>query len=168
MDTPNATVVHAGEGRSLRAGGSGTDFKLWSADTGGLLSIVEHPIDPGILVPPHVHSREDQATYVIEGEVDILVGETVTRCGTGAYISKPRGLPHAFWNVGTAPARIMEISTPGGVERFMEGLFEILLSGRPDPAAIGSLAAAHGLTFLPDLGAELAARHSLRLMGRPA
>jgi quercetin dioxygenase-like cupin family protein len=167
MATLKSTAVHAGEGRSLHAGGSGTDFKLWSEDTGGLLSIVEHPIDPGVLVPPHVHSREDQTTYVVEGTVNILVGDSVTRCEAGAYVFKPRTVPHTFWNPGTGTARIIEISTPGGIERYMEGLFEILSSGRPDPAAIGALAAAHGLTLLPDLGMELAARHSLRLMGRP-
>jgi hypothetical protein len=128
---------------------------------------VEHPIDPGVLVPPHVHSREDQATYVVDGTVDILVGEAVTHCSPGTYVFKPRGVPHTFWNPGTTTARIIEISTPGGVERFMEGLFEMLSSGRPDPAAIGALAANHGLTLLPDLGLELAARHNLRLMGRP-
>jgi quercetin dioxygenase-like cupin family protein len=167
MTTRKATVIHAGEGRSLHAGGSGTDFKLWSDDTGGLLSIVEHPIDPGVLVPPHVHSREDQATYVIEGSVDILVGETVTRCPTGTYVFKPRGVQHTFWNPGSSPARLIEISTPAGIERYMESLFEILTSGQVDPAAIAALAKTYGLTLLPDLGTELAARHNLRLMGRP-
>ena len=163
-----ATSVHRGEGRSLHAGGSGTDFKLWSEATGGILSVVEHPIDPGVLVPPHVHSREDQTSYVVEGTIDILVGDSVIHCAAGSYVFKPRGVPHTFWNPGTEPARLVEISTPGGIERYMEGLFELLGSGSAEPAAIMDLAAQHGLTLLPELGRELAARHGLRVMGRPA
>ncbi len=111
-----STVVRSGQGLSLHGGGSGTDFKLWSEATGGILSVVEHPIDPGVLVPPHIHSREDQTSYVIEGEVNILVGEDVLRCTEGSYVFKPRNIPHTFWNEGSVPARLVEISTPGAVE----------------------------------------------------
>ena len=162
-----STVIHVGEGRSLHGGGSGTDFKLWSEATGGVLSIVEHPIDPGVLVPPHVHSREDQTSYVIEGEVRVLVGETVLRCAAGSYVFKPRSVPHTFWNQGSAPARLIEISTPGGIERYMEGLFEMIASGEGTPEAVGELARRFGLTLLPDLGRRLAVEHGLEVMGRP-
>ncbi len=167
MTAITSTVIHAGEGRSLHGGGSGTDFKLWSEATGGVLSIVEHPIDPGVLVPPHVHSREDQTSHVIEGEVYVLVGDSVLRCAAGSYVFKPRNVPHTFWNEGSAPARLIEISTPGGVERYMEGLFEMIASGQATPEAVGELAQRFGLRLLPDLGRLLAVEHSLRVMGQP-
>lgn len=162
-----STVVHRDEGRSLAAGGSGTHFKLWSEATKGILSIVEHPIDPGVLVPPHVHSREDQTSYVTSGTVNILVGGDVVRCEPGSYVFKPRGIQHTFWNDGPARARLIEISTPGGAERYMEGLFELLTAGDATPEAVAELAGRHGLTLLPDLGRELAARYGLTIMGRP-
>jgi quercetin dioxygenase-like cupin family protein len=82
---------HADDDRSLQPAG----------DTGGRVSVVEHPIDPGILVPPHIHSREDQISYVIDGEVEMLVGDDVLHCAAGAYVFKPRGVRHGFWNLGT-------------------------------------------------------------------
>ena len=162
------TVIHNGEGRVLEGGGSGTHFKLWSESTGAVLSIVEHPIDPGVLVPPHVHSREDQTSYVVEGAVNILVGEDIFHCSPGSYVFKPRNIPHTFWNESSTPARLIEISTPGGVERYMEGLFEMIASGTATPETVGELAGRFGMTLLPDLGREIARDRGLRVMGAPA
>jgi mannose-6-phosphate isomerase-like protein (cupin superfamily) len=111
--TNSPKFVPGGAGRSLRAGGFGTDFNLWSENSRGLLSVVEHPIDAGILGPPHVHSREDQTSYVIEGQVDMLVGEETFRRPPGSYVFKPRGIPHTFWNPGGLPAR-REAEPAGG------------------------------------------------------
>lgn len=152
----------------MLGGGSGTVFKLWSEQLGGHLSIVEHPIDPGILVPPHVHSREDQISFVIEGSVDMLVGEQTLHCEVGSYVFKPRDLPHTFWNVGPTRARIVEVSVPGGAERYMEELFGYLASVAtpPDAEHIAGIAARYGITLLPAVAERLCAQHGLRLMGR--
>jgi quercetin dioxygenase-like cupin family protein len=95
-DSRCAVLVAPAQGKAMTAGGSGTTFKLYADDTGGPVSVVEHPIDPGILVPPHIHSREDQISYIIDGEVEMLVGDDVLHCTAGAYVFKPRGLRHAF------------------------------------------------------------------------
>jgi quercetin dioxygenase-like cupin family protein len=161
-----AVVVAAGDGKAMIAGGSGTIFKLDAGDTGGGVSVVEHPIDPGVLVPPHVHSREDQISHVVEGEVEMLVGDDVLHCAAGAWVFKPRGLRHTFWNAGERPARLAEISSPGGVERYMEELFGMLAAGPPDPGQLQRLAAEYGITLLPSLAQQLAAERGLRIMGR--
>jgi hypothetical protein len=59
MDAPRVEVK-PGEGRSVSLGGMGVVFKISGADTGGAFAVVEHPIEPGRLVPPHVHVREDE------------------------------------------------------------------------------------------------------------
>ncbi|HEU5001632.1 MAG TPA: cupin domain-containing protein [Actinomycetota bacterium] len=161
------TVVGPGEGLALLAGGSGTVFKLFSAEAGGRLSLVEHPVDPGVLIPPHVHSREDQISLILEGTVDMLVGEKTFRCPAGSYVTKPRGLPHAFWNPTAQPARLLEISLPGGVEHYMRSMFEHLLAtaGSPDPKVLHALADAYGITLAPELAVQLCGRHGVRLMG---
>ena len=161
-----AVLVAPTEGKAVTAGGSGTTFKLYADDTGGAVSVVEHPIDAGVLVPPHIHSREDQISYVIEGEVEMLVGDKVYHCAAGAYLFKPRAVRHTFWNAGAEPARLIEISTPGGVERYMEELFTMLGSGPPDPARLVELAAGYGIKLLPSLAQQLATEHGLRVMGR--
>ena len=98
--SPTLTVVHPGEGRAGELGAIGVVFKLWGHDTGGALSIVEHPFAVGALVPPHLHTREDEYSIVTQGEIgcsgdrEAVLGAaratspspaaSCTRCGTPA------------------------------------------------------------------------------------
>ena len=66
---PPLTVVRPGEGRAGELAGVGVVFKLWGHDSGGALSIVEHPFAVGALVEPHTHTREDEYSIVVEGEI---------------------------------------------------------------------------------------------------
>ena len=93
------TVVQPGEGTAGGlAPGVGVVFKIRSEDTGGTLSIVEHPFDVGALVPPHVHTLEDEVSIVLEGEIGFRSGDQEVVLGPGGYIVKPRGEVHAMWN----------------------------------------------------------------------
>ena len=102
MDVPTI-VVKPGEGRSVSLGGMGVVFKVSGADTGGAFAVVEHPIEPGRLVLPHVHRHEDEYSYVLEGTIGARVGDHEVAAGPGSYLFKPRGLMHTFWNVGPGP-----------------------------------------------------------------
>ena len=97
-------VVEAEQGDLVHLGGIGVHYKIPGEATGGAFSIVEHPVEPGVLVPPHVHTREDEFSFVIEGEIGVRIGDRVFTAGPGAYVVKPRGVPHTFWNCGPAPA----------------------------------------------------------------
>ena len=66
---PPITIVQPGDGPQGGLGTIGVAFKLWGRDTGGALSIVEHPFPVGALVPPHLHTREDEYSIVTEGEI---------------------------------------------------------------------------------------------------
>jgi quercetin dioxygenase-like cupin family protein len=104
MDVPRI-VVKPGEGRSVWLGGMGVVFKVSGADTGGLFAVVEHPIEPGRLVPPHVHLHEDEYSCVLEGTIGARVGDREVVVGPGSYLIKPRGLMHTS---GTpAPVRLV-------------------------------------------------------------
>ena len=73
---PGVKVVLPGEGRTGGlAPGVGVVFKIEAADTGGALSIVEHPFAVGALVPPHLHTREDEYSIVLEGEIGFRSGD---------------------------------------------------------------------------------------------
>src|SRR5437867_9028781 len=117
-------VLPPNAGKSVWLGGLGVDFKIAADATGGAFAIVEHPIEPGRLVPPHVHTREDEFSYVIEGEIGVRVGDQEAQAPQGSYIFKPRGVPHTFWNAGTQLARIIEIISPPGLDKFFEELAE--------------------------------------------
>ena len=134
-DTPaRLTVTPPGEGLTGSLGSIGVQFKLWGADTGGALSIVEHPFPVGALVAPHRHTREDEYSIVTEGEIGFRSGDREVVLAPGGYIAKPRGELHAMWNAGSVPARMIEIISPAGFEHFFREVAEIMAAG---PAAAG-------------------------------
>jgi mannose-6-phosphate isomerase-like protein (cupin superfamily) len=112
IGSPRAqTVLAADEGERVEFGGLGVRFMIEAPQSGGTFALVEHPIGPRVLAAPlHTHEREDEYTYVLEGEVGVQVGDLVRVARPGDLVFKPRGVPHAFWNAGDAPARALEIS----------------------------------------------------------
>lgn len=161
-------VIAPEEGKSIGLGGLGVDFKLWGEETDKQFSVVEHPIDPGRLIPPHMHSREDEFTYVLHGRVGARVGDQEATAGPGSYILKPRGIMHTFWNAGPEPARILEILSPAGFERFFDEMGAVAETAE-DPAEFfrrrDELGEQYGLTFSDDWVAELTGRYGLKLIG---
>src|SRR5436853_5075462 len=108
MQVAKKLLIEPREGREVRFPGGGVVFKLFGEQTNGLLSIVEHPISPGALAPPHVHTNEDEYSYILEGAVGVRIGDQEFTATPGTYVLKPRGIPHTFWNAGPEPARLME------------------------------------------------------------
>jgi len=141
------------------------DFKLHREQTGGAMSIVEHTVDPGCLIPPHVHRHEDECSYVLEGEIGARIGDQVVQVLAGSFVRKPRGIPHTFWNAGPRPARLIEIITPAGFEQFFVELDE-LVRGGPSFAEVAKLGARYGLEYHMDWVEELVARYNLKLQGQ--
>jgi quercetin dioxygenase-like cupin family protein len=128
----------------------------------GSVSIVEHVFAPKALVPPHRHTREDEISYVVEGEIGFRSDGREVSLGAGGYIVKPRGELHAMWNAGSVPARMIEIISPAGFEAYFVELAEaVAAAGGPDPEVIGPVAARYGLSF--DFGGvpDLVARYGL-------
>jgi quercetin dioxygenase-like cupin family protein len=161
-DPPPLTVVQPGEGRTGELGAIGVQFKLWGEDTGGALSVVEHPFPVGALVPPHLHTREDEYSIVTEGEIGFRSGDREVVLGPGGYITKPRGELHAMWNAGRVPARMIEIISPAGFEHFFREVAEVIAAGPPAAGQGGDLAERYGLQFgEPDWLPEIVARYGL-------
>jgi mannose-6-phosphate isomerase-like protein (cupin superfamily) len=170
-----ARVLGPGEGKALRLGSIGVRFMIGGEDSDGGVALVEHPMGPGKLAAPlHRHSREDEYSFVLEGRVGALLGDEVVYGGPGDLIFKPRGQWHTFWNAGDRPARILEIISPAGFERYFEQLAELLRDGGPpDPAAVTALAAAYGLELDLESVARLTREYGLTFgpdpdPGRPA
>src|SRR4051812_26236808 len=94
---PMASALGPGDGNSVDLGGLGVRFMVGEAESGGGFALVEHPIAPRALAAPmHTHTREDEYSYVLEGEVGIQVGDEVLVGRPGDLVTKPRGIPHAF------------------------------------------------------------------------
>ncbi|MDQ6883582.1 MAG: cupin domain-containing protein [Candidatus Dormibacteraeota bacterium] len=163
-------TVEPGEnrGKSFHEGGLGVLFKIFGAETGGVLAIVEHPVDPHRLVPPHTHSDVDEYSYVLEGEIGARIGDRVISAGPGTYVLKPRGIMHTFWNATDRPARLLEILCPARFEKFLEALGDLMKNpGADTPQRLGALAADHDCTLSLDWVAELKSTYKLKLLGEP-
>jgi quercetin dioxygenase-like cupin family protein len=155
------TVLPAPHQPDRQIGSIGVGFRLGGDKTGGQLAIVEHPFPVGALVPPHVHTREDEFSIVTEGAIGFRSGSDEVTLEAGGYIVKPRGELHTMWNAGPSPARMIEVITPSGFERFFLELAEIFESGPPEPDALQSLAGSYGLFFDPTWVPELMQRFGL-------
>lgn len=156
-------VVQPNEGaEGLLAPGVGVAFKIDGDDTGGAISVVEHPFDVGALVPPHVHHLEDEISYVLEGEIGFRSEDQEVVLQPGGYIVKPRGQVHAMWNAGSTPARMIEIISPAGFENFFRALSDLSSAGPPEMEAVAELAGQYQLPFAqPDWLGDVIARYEL-------
>jgi quercetin dioxygenase-like cupin family protein len=156
-EAPQLTIVQPGGGRvGGLAPGIGVVFKLSGADTGGALSVVEHPFEVGALVPPHLHTREDEYSIVLEGEIGFRSGDREAVLGPGGYITKPRNEMHAMWNAGSTRARMIEIISPAGFEGFFAELADLVETGAFTMPSMEDIASSYGLSFgnpewLPDV-----------------
>jgi quercetin dioxygenase-like cupin family protein len=156
---PGPKVVAPGEGRTIMLFSVRFDYKVTSADSGGDLAALEVTIPPRTLVKPHSHSREDEFTVVLVGA---RVGDRVVEAGAGASLVKPRGIPHAMWNAGAEPARVLEVLSPGGLEDYFEELAPVLRDRAP-PATYDALAERYGLTIQNDWIEELERTYGVKL-----
>lgn len=141
-----ARLIPPGAGRSVTLFAVRFDYKVTSDDSAGALAALEVTIPPKTLVKPHCHSREDEFTVVLSGTVGTRVGEDVGEAPAGAALVKPRGVPHAMWNAGDEPVRVLEVLSPGGLEDYFEELAPILAEHAPR-AEYDALAERYGLTI---------------------
>lgn len=146
---PEAAVVPAGEGEAIWWFGALAEIKATAADTGGLMTIIEMTEAPNAEAPLHVHHREDEAFWILEGGVTIEVGGEVFECHAGDYAFGPRDIPHRF-TVGDAGCRMLFILTPGGFEGLVRDMGEPAAArtlpppSEPDMERVAAVAQAYG------------------------
>ena len=160
--TQGVEVLGADEGKYVQIGGMGVRFMV-DPERGGGFSLVEHPIAPRALAAPlHTHTHEDEYSYVLEGRVGVQIGDEVAVAGPGELVFKPRGIPHAFWNAGEEPARVLEIISPAPFSNYFADLEPLFNTAQgPDFGAIGELQARYGLTMDLDSIPRLVEEHGL-------
>lgn len=108
-------AVRKKEGEARWFFGALAEIKATAADTGGQMTIVEMTYGPGGEAPLHVHHRDDEGFWVLEGDVTFEVGDTTIEAGAGDYLFGPRDIPHRF-TVGDKGCRMLFILVPAGFE----------------------------------------------------
>jgi quercetin dioxygenase-like cupin family protein len=139
--TVEAIVLRSGEGRALSLRGTGVAYKAEGERPAGGPTFLEFSVATGFNTGDHVHSRIEEIFYVVEGEVQIRVGDQLLRGTAGDFVLVPPGVAHGFASSGDGPAKMVLVISPGGVhEKYFEELAELLAKpGAPDADAIGSL-----------------------------
>ena len=126
-------AVRSDEGEARWWLGSLAVIKATAADTGGQMAIVEMTEHPGVEAPLHVHYRDDEGFWILEGDLTFEVGETTIEASAGDYVFGPRNIPHRF-TVGDQGCRVLFIFTSGGIEDVIRAMSE--------PGSIRSLSTA--------------------------
>jgi quercetin dioxygenase-like cupin family protein len=158
MNTSQAqtpVAVPNGEGEARWWFAALAEIKATAADTGGQMTIVEVTEPPGAQAPLHVHHREDEAFWILEGDVTFEVGDATIHASAGDYAFGPRDIPHRY-TVGDSGCRMLFICTPGGFEELVRDMSEPAASrtlppppeGPPDMERIAAVAQAHGCELL--------------------
>lgn len=143
------------EGESVWLVGDLITVKLPAESTDGVLSVVETKTPPGGGPPPHIHHNEDETFYVLEGTVEMLVGEQTIRADEGSSAHVAKGTLHTYKNIGTSPSKLLAVISPGGLEKFFLEAGDSAANGaappegEPDVGRIVELGQEYGLEFPP-------------------
>jgi quercetin dioxygenase-like cupin family protein len=149
----------AGSGPAVQAMGGLFETLVGAADTGGELAVSLVTQPAGAASPLHVHTREAEAWYVLDGAMTYVAGGETFHLGGGDFIYLPRDVPHAFRVTGTSPARFLALSLPGALMDLYDELGVPATERRlPDGGVTGEDAARWN---------ELGARYGLRVVGPP-
>jgi quercetin dioxygenase-like cupin family protein len=163
---PQKVVVEPGGGRVLATPGVEFAFKVQADQTSGAFSIVEFVGKPGMFVPPHFHERTDEVSYILEGELGVMVAEEEFQALPGSFVVRPRGVPHALWNIGDRPVRGLDIYSPAGFEAWFDELARLFSSTPPpDSERVAEVARRYDVVLLPELIPPLLQKYNLRMPG---
>jgi quercetin dioxygenase-like cupin family protein len=163
MSTAESVLVRPDQGAEHSAMGIRSVAKIKGAQTFGAFSIVEVRLPAGFFVPPHKHEKTSEVSYVLEGKLGAMVGAEELQAGLGAFVVRPKGVPHALWSADGQPVRVLDMYTPAGFEEFGEELAQRFASAPPTFDQLIEIGLRHDVIFLPELAPPLVRKYNLRL-----
>lgn len=114
----NSSILRTGQCRAAWVVGDLYTVKDGGKETGGAFALIEVLVPPQSGPPPHLHHREDEAFYVVEGEFEVHIDEQRLTAGPGSWVQMAKGSLHHFKNVGPTPAKMLILATPAGLDQF--------------------------------------------------
>jgi len=130
-------------------------IKAAGSETGGAFALIEALVPPGGGPPPHIHRREDEAFYVLEGELSLHVDGRDATASAGSWIMLPKGSLHWFKNTGTAPVRMLIHVSPAGLEDYFLEVGRIPADGENGPIVPSKEDFEKLLALAPKYGLEI-------------
>ena len=144
---PAPYSLDATGGERLVVGGATILVRAGAEATGGAFTLLEE-VPPLVDTPLHVHEREDELFYVLEGEHVFRVGGRDHHAGPGGTVFAPRGVPHAQRRVVPAAGRLLVLAVPGGLDGFFRELAAAHAAGTLDGDAYAAASQRFGITWL--------------------
>jgi quercetin dioxygenase-like cupin family protein len=144
VTSPPPIALQPDEGDLLWFLGVLVTIKAGAESTAGRVAVIEHHAPAGFGSPLHVHRREDEWFYVLEGELTFWVGGRVIKAPAGSFVYGPRDVPHTF-EVTSLEARFLLVAEPAGFDEFVRALAGDSI---PDPERLAATAAAYGIEIL--------------------
>ena len=154
-NTAKLIQLAAGEGPAFSAVGDVYRILATGEQTGGTYALCEARVLPGGGPPPHIHHREDESFFVLEGEIAFTLGDKKVVAKPGSFIQGPRGIPHAFKNESPAPARMMILVTPPGFDQFLAEFAQPVSSFDSPPVPVTPADIQKLLEVAPKYGIEI-------------
>ncbi len=143
----NPKIIKDKEGEVLNVIGDIQTHKLVGSDTNNQIVEWVDDVEPGVGIPPHIHTREDEIFRVIKGQVEITVDGKSTVLEAGDTAFAPKNIPHSWKVVGTEKAKMITSAFPAGIEIMFKELAK-LPSGPPDFEKVAKICGNHGISFL--------------------
>jgi quercetin dioxygenase-like cupin family protein len=151
MGSTDGYTLDRSSGQAIWFLGTLMVIKAGAEETGGGFTLIEQVAPAGFAPPLHLHRDEDEAFYVLEGEITVTCGSKRWSAKPGSFCMLPRGIVHGFSVSGESSARILQLTLPAGFERFAleagepASTLEIPPPGRPDIPKLLQAAAKYGL-----------------------
>jgi len=139
-------MVPKSEGKVLKL--IGVTHKLISQQTGGSYYLFESEFDPESGNRLHVHSYEDEVVYIMQGAIQIRLGDRKLEASQGGVAHLPKGIRHGLYNPLKTPLRILALAIPGGMEQFFEELESALQDGSMNDSKHKEISRKYGIEWL--------------------
>lgn len=157
MDIHEQRVNHVPEGEGKTVWMVGTDlitFKATGEDTDGAFALFDSLVLPGGGPPPHIHTREAESFYVLEGEFEFFAGDHWIKAAPGSFVHVPKGALHTLKNAGAKVGRLLTLVAPAGLDKYFE---EAGVPGTDvsDPPPFGPEEIENMLSILPKYGLQM-------------
>ena len=146
-DNPEPKIVKDSEGSVLNVIGDIQTHKLVGSDTGNQIVEWVDNVEPGVGIPPHIHTKEDEIFRVVKGQIEIMVDGKITVLNEGDVAFAPKNIPHSWKVVGTEKAKMITSAFPAGIEYMFEELAK-LPAGPPDFEKVTEICGRHGIRFI--------------------
>lgn len=141
-------IVPPGGGHQFMIGDGSFIHKVNSKDTDGVFSVMEIVTPPGGGIDLHVHEREDEFVSLLEGEIEVTLGDQKMKAVPGVLALLPRGIPHGFTNIGDTASRLSVTILPGDFDNYFVELAELYKNGEPSMDQIDSLSIKYAIQYI--------------------